>query len=143
MAAVVGGAAAGAVGQTALAEAFGANVVAQDSSLDAPRWHADDVERTHVRAVAATMSGWVEYDLGAVRSAAMTAQSTGSLAWPDDARVVLVVPPGAPVEAGETLMTARCPKAVWPALRRALAAAVRIGHRPEAPRGAIQEVVGV
>ncbi len=143
MSAAVGGAPAGGVGRTDLTGAIVANLEAQGGSLAALRHRAAEVRNRHVYELLAATSGEVEYDLGALRTAVISAQGTTSRGWPDAAGVVLVAPPASVVAEGDVIMTVRCPDPDWPGMRRALAAAVRIGHRVEAPGGAILEVVGV
>lgn len=143
MAAAVGGAAADIFSRPTFTEALGANLVAQGGSVDALRRRAAEIERGHSRRVSAPARGRIEYDLAAIRSAIMDAQGVARSGWPDDAGVVLTARPGSWVDAGAILMRVRSPERAWPKLQRALAAAVRIGHRPEAPRGAVLEVVGV
>jgi pyrimidine-nucleoside phosphorylase len=143
MAAIVGGEAVAAVPRTEIANAVAANVIAQGGSIQALRRKAAEVARSHVHVVPAPATGHVEYDLGAVRSAVLRAQGTVSARWPDAAGLMLRVRPGELVTDGATLMTVRCPTTCWPALREALAAAVRIGHSEASQLSAILEVVGV
>ena len=144
MAGVVGGAASGAPDRASIAVAAIANMDAQGGSLEALRERAAAVERGHVRTVASPAAGVLAYDLSQLRSAVGAAQgATGGPGWPDEAGVVLLARPRSAVAPGETLMTVRCPDRAWPAMRDALAAAVRFGHAAEAPRGVILGVVGV
>lgn len=143
MSVVVGGAQAAQVARTELTGAIVANLTAQGGSLAALRHRAAEVRGGHVHELLAVTSGEIRYDLGALRNAVISAQGTTSRGWPDAAGVMLVAPPASVVAEGDLVMTVRCLDSDWPGMRRALAAAVRIGHRVEAPIGGILEVVGV
>jgi len=144
MAALVGGSAVHTLGRGDLKAVAAANIEAQGGSVSAFHKRAALIEAGHTRTMTAVSAGRVDYDLGWLRSAIVSAQGVGAgQAWPDDAGAILLVRPGELVELGDPIMSVRCPAIAWPALHAALAAAVRIGHAEKAASGAILEVVGV
>lgn len=99
------------VPRTILAQHFFQNLEAQGADRDA----FDDLVRitaaAHAPALTAKNPGRVRYDLGLLRTTvtAFQGEPTRETAYPDIAGVRLLVPPGALVEAGEPLLSIRCP----------------------------------
>lgn len=99
------------VPRTLLGYHFFENLEAQGADRDAFSDVVRSTAAAHAPAVAATTSGRVRYDLGLLRTtvSAFQGEPNGETAYPDLAGVRLLVPPGALVEAGEPLLSVRCP----------------------------------
>lgn len=99
------------VPRTILAHHFFENLEAQGADRDAFYDVVRSTAAAHAPAVTATTSGRVRYDLGLLRTTVMAFQGEpdGETAYPDLAGVRLLVPPGALINAGEPLVSVRCP----------------------------------
>ena len=130
------------IDRAAVAAAARANILAQGGSMEALEARAAQVMRESSRSIEAPVGGYLEYDLGVLRSAVLAAQGARPDSWPDNAGVTLIARPGERIEPRQKVMIARCPDHAWPAMSAALAAALRIGHRRETSASAVLEVVG-
>jgi len=130
------------INRAAFAAVARANIRAQGGSMAALEARAAQVKRESCRRIEAATGGYLEYDLGLLRSAVLAAQGASN-GWPDDAGVILTARPGERVEPRQEVMTVRCPGDAWPAMSAALAASLRIGHRRETSGSAVLEIVGV
>ena len=143
MSATVAGVSTCEIDRAAVAAATRANILAQGGSMEALAARAAQVKRELSRIIQAPVGGYLEYDLGVLRSAVLAAQGVRPDGWPDDAGITLTARPGERVERKQEVMIARCPDHAWPTMSAALAAALRIGHRRETSVSAVLEVVGV
>lgn len=109
---------------SALAQHFFRNLEAQGADPDAFDAVVRSTAGAHVPAVVAMTLGRVQYDLGLLRTIVTEFQGEPSVEtpYPDLAGVRLLVPPGSLVEAGEPLVSIRCPGEVRDAF------AARLGH---------------
>lgn len=142
MSATVSGLSTNEIDRAEFAAATRANILAQGGSMEAFEARAAQVIRESHRVLKAPAGGYLEYDLGALRSAVLEAQGTSSDGWPDEAGVTLIARPGEWVDPGQKVMDVRCPDRAWPAMNAALAGSLRIGHRHETSTSAVLEVVG-
>lgn len=140
MVSAVGGTAA--FDRRAMSDAAIRNIEAQGGSERAFRKYADEIADRHNRPLVADTAGHVRYDLHKLRTAVMQAQGT-SPGYADDAGLILRVRLGDRVEAGEELLSIRCPEAVRRTFEAALRSAITIDAMPTGSPLVAMELVHV
>ena len=130
------------------ARSFSANLISQGGSTDGFLAKASAIVATHTKTVEASRDGILQYDGGALRDAILAARMPDEgTSFDDSAGLVLLVRPGSFVKSGEPLVSVRCGDKRWPALRCAVASAIKLasGDQDDTPikfNGAL-EIIGV
>lgn len=130
------------------ARSFTANLVSQGGSSDGFWAKAALIAASHTKTVEALQDGILQYDGVAFRDAILAARiKDEGTSFDDSAGLILLVQPGTFVKSGEPLVSVRCDDKRWPALRFALASAIKLssGNQNDTliTSNGVLEIIGV